>query len=77
MALANFYEGIFKLLNNFFVFFRQWLRYEGRWGNPSSKCHIGFFGFCEIANGPHGIPVKRVNFPCHNPYHSTFTDSEP
>lgn len=51
---------------------RQWLRYQGYWGNPSSHCHIGMLGFCELTQGPLGIPRKRTNFPCYDPYHETF-----
>lgn len=43
---------------------RQWLGYEGRWGNPKSKCHTLMAGFCELNQGPTGIPKKRINFPC-------------
>lgn len=45
---------------------RHWWRYEGRWGNPSTKCHALLAGFCEHVKGPTGIPRKRVNFPCIN-----------
>ncbi|XP_069938478.1 uncharacterized protein [Cherax quadricarinatus] len=44
---------------------RHWWFYEGRWGNPSIKCHILMAGFCEHVNGPTGIIRKRVNFPCN------------
>lgn len=43
---------------------RNWWRYEGRWGNPSSSCHLLLGGFCENVKGPTGIPRKRINFPC-------------
>lgn len=44
----------------------HWWKYEGRWGNPSSKCHVLLAGLCEHVDGPTGIPRKRVNFPCQN-----------
>ncbi|XP_063881478.1 uncharacterized protein LOC135111735 isoform X1 [Scylla paramamosain] len=46
--------------------YRHWWKYEGRWGNPSSKCHVLLAGLCEHVKGPTGIPRKRVNFPCQN-----------
>uniref|UniRef100_A0A0P4W0D0 Vacuolar protein sorting-associated protein 62 n=1 Tax=Scylla olivacea TaxID=85551 RepID=A0A0P4W0D0_SCYOL len=45
---------------------KHWWKYEGRWGNPSSKCHVLLAGLCEHVKGPTGIPRKRVNFPCQN-----------
>ncbi|XP_045618082.1 uncharacterized protein [Procambarus clarkii] len=44
----------------------HWWYYEGRWGNPSIKCHILMLGFCEHTRGPTGIPLKRINFPCRH-----------
>lgn len=44
-----------------------WLRFNGRWGNPKSKCHplkkVGL-NFCEYFDGPTGIPVKTPHFFC-------------
>ncbi|XP_068224026.1 uncharacterized protein [Palaemon carinicauda] len=45
-------------------FQKFWLSYEGRWGNPSQNCHTLMGGFCEINQGPTGVPRKRLNFPC-------------
>ncbi|XP_042232038.1 uncharacterized protein LOC121872958 isoform X2 [Homarus americanus] len=45
---------------------RHWWSYNGRWGNPSIKCHVLMVGFCELGRGPTGIQRKRVNFPCQN-----------
>lgn len=45
----------------------EWLRFNGRWGNPKSKCHplkrIGL-NFCEYSDGPTGIPLKQPHFYC-------------
>lgn len=45
----------------------EWLQFNGRWGNPKSKCHplkrIGL-NFCEYIDGPTGIPLKKPNFFC-------------
>lgn len=47
----------------------EWLRFNGRWGNPKSKCHplkkVGL-NFCEYSDGPTGIPVKTPHFYCPN-----------
>lgn len=45
----------------------EWLRFNGRWGNPKSKCHpLKKFGlnFCEYTDGPTGIPLKKPHFVC-------------
>lgn len=45
----------------------EWLRFNGRWGNPKSKCHplkkLGL-NFCEYSDGPTGIPLKAKHFFC-------------
>lgn len=45
----------------------EWLRFNGRWGNPKSKCHplkkLGL-NFCEFSDGPTGIPLKQPHFYC-------------
>lgn len=45
----------------------EWLRFNGRWGNPKSKCHplkkVGL-NFCEHTDGPTGIPLKSHHFYC-------------
>ncbi|KAF2354551.1 hypothetical protein FHG87_014695 [Trinorchestia longiramus] len=51
---------------------RKWFDFRGKWGNPSSNCHPGLLGFCEVRDGPLGITMKRLNFPCHIPRHYTF-----
>ncbi|XP_018016836.1 uncharacterized protein LOC108673504 [Hyalella azteca] len=50
----------------------KWFDFRGKWGNPSSNCHPGMLGYCELRDGPLGITMKRLNFPCHIPRHYTF-----
>ncbi|XP_030384948.1 uncharacterized protein LOC115632105 [Scaptodrosophila lebanonensis] len=49
----------------------DWLTYRGKWGNPKSKCHpfrrIGL-NFCELTDGPTGIPLKEPHFQCGADY---------
>lgn len=46
----------------------NWLQFNGRWGNPKSKCHplkrVGL-NFCEHIDGPTGIPQKKPHFYCN------------
>ncbi|KAK4298054.1 hypothetical protein Pmani_029572 [Petrolisthes manimaculis] len=46
---------------------RSWWGYEGRWGNPSERCHLLMGTQCEMNQGPTGIPRKRIIFPCSHP----------
>lgn len=45
----------------------RWLYYQGKWGSPKSYClplkKVGI-DICEFADGPTGIPMKRLNFLC-------------
>ncbi|KAK4327853.1 hypothetical protein Pmani_001702 [Petrolisthes manimaculis] len=46
---------------------RSWWGYEGRWGNPIERCHLLMAAQCEVMQGPTGIPLKRIDFPCSHP----------
>uniref|UniRef100_A0A182YE26 Uncharacterized protein n=1 Tax=Anopheles stephensi TaxID=30069 RepID=A0A182YE26_ANOST len=43
----------------------KWMKFNGRWGNPKTKCHplkrIGLH-ICELTDGPTGIPRKKHHF---------------
>ncbi|XP_035785569.1 uncharacterized protein LOC118463226 [Anopheles albimanus] len=45
----------------------KWMKFNGRWGNPKTKCHplkrIGLH-ICELTDGPTGIPRKKHHFKC-------------
>ncbi|XP_050094219.1 uncharacterized protein LOC126576943 [Anopheles aquasalis] len=45
----------------------NWMKFNGRWGNPKTKCHplkrIGLH-ICELTDGPTGIPRKKHHFKC-------------
>ncbi|XP_058128613.1 uncharacterized protein LOC131292889 [Anopheles ziemanni] len=45
----------------------KWMKFNGRWGNPKTKCHplkrIGLH-ICELTDGPTGIPRKKHHFQC-------------
>lgn len=43
----------------------HWMKYRGRWGNPKARCMLfKKLGFCEVSDGPYGIPMKRRDFTC-------------
>lgn len=48
-------------------FTKNWVHFEGRWGNSKSKCHplerIGL-NLCKFSDGPKGITNRLAHFQC-------------